>query len=366
MKVAIDSGPLSGGHSWRGIGAHTREMIEALKRLKAKGVEINSFDFNSRSEQLNKYDVLHLTSFNPYFLAIPFRKPASKLVLTIHDLILLIYPKHYVAGIKGKIKFLINRYLINKNVDSIITISETSKKDICRFLEIEQSRVSVVYLAPRKIFKQVFNKQQLAEIKRKYNLPDKFVLYVGDVNYNKNILTLIKACKIVNVPLVVCGKQASEIETRVNINELSGPMDYIRYLFGRPHPEIKHYRELLKYNEDFVRLGFVPDEDLVAVYNLASVYSQPSFYEGFGLPVLEAMASGCPVVASKTQALVEIAGDAAIFANPSSQEDLAQKIDEVLENKTVRNNMVKKGLSVVKKYSWEKSARETLDVYRGL
>lgn len=365
MKIAIDSGPTKGGHSWRGIGVNTRELINGLLKFKDKTWTIDAFDFAGEDKSvLKKYDIVHLTSFNPYFVSIPFTKSDYKLVLTIHDLIPLIYPKNYASGLRGKIRFLINKFLINQNVDAIVTISETSKKDIVRFLGVPPEKVYVVYLAPKEIFKPINNRKELDALKNKYRLPKSFVLYVGDVNYNKNVLKLIRACKILKMPMVICGKQAAEIESRININELNGPMDYFRYLFGMLHPEISHYKDLVRVASGVTRLGFVSDTDLVGVYNLATVYVQPSLYEGFGIPVLEAMASGVPVVASKTQALTEISNDSAVFVSPTSAEDIAQKISVVINDRALRGRLIKKGLETAHEYSWVKSAKGVLGVYQ--
>ena len=147
MKIAIDSGPTTGGHSWRGIGVNTRELISGLLKFKDKTFAVDSFDFAGEDKSgLKGYDIVHLTSFNPYFVSIPFNKSGYKLVLTIHDLIPLIYPKNYASGLRGKIRFLINKFLINQNVDAIVTISETSKKDIVRFLGVPPRLVHVIYL----------------------------------------------------------------------------------------------------------------------------------------------------------------------------------------------------------------------------
>jgi glycosyltransferase involved in cell wall biosynthesis len=358
LKVAIDSGPLKSGHAVRGIGKHTNELIEGLKKLTHKDISLEAFEFANNPEKLlgGSYDVIHYTSFNPYFVSLPFTKPHAKVVLTVHDLIPLIYPKHYPGGLRGSLRLAINKYLIQKNVDVIITISETSKKDICRFLGVTPDKVRVIYLAPRKIFKKLEDKKQLSRISEKYNLPPKFVLYVGDVNYNKNIPNLVRACKIAQIPLVISGKQALEVDSLgIDLINLKGPKDYVRFLFGKPHPEQSHYDELSKefgYGSKVIRLGYVSDEDLVAIYNLATLYCQPSFYEGFGLPVLEALACGCPVVASKTQALVEIAEGAAVFVDPTCPEKIAEGFKMTVKNPEQPRD-----------YSWEKAARETLRVY---
>lgn len=360
LKIGIDAGPLASGHSIRGIGVYVRELIKALGQ---KGVDV-------KNDDLSKYDIVHFTSFKPFEVSLPFFKPKNtKFVLTIYDLIPLIYPKNYPAGIKGKIKFLINKFLIQKNVDVIITISETSKKDICRFLNIKPKKVYVIYLAPRENF-GVKTRVKLKTISKKYKLPEKFVLYVGDINYNKNIPVLLKACEIADVNLVIVGKQALDIEDGgMDIRSLRGPMDYIRFLFNLPHPELKHYQSLqnsFKNNPKVFRLGFVPDSDLAEIYKLATVYCQPSLYEGFGLPVLEAFSSGCPVVSSKTQALVEIAEAAALFADPQNPNDFAQKILEILNNNVLREQLINTGRVLASKFSWQKTAKQTYDVYKSL
>jgi len=362
LKIAIDSGPLNGGHSVRGIGTHTRELISSLRN-----VDAFDFQFNRSKLYANNYDVVHFTSFHPFFLSLPLKKLKAKVVLTIHDLIPLIYPKNYPSGIKGKVRMLIQKVLL-KNVGSIITISETSKKDICRFLKVKPEKVKVIYLAPREIFKPIKDNIKLSKVKEKYSLPDTFVLYVGDINYNKNIPNLVKACKFANVPLVICGKQAFDIETLGvdDLSNLKGPRDWIRYLFGKPHPELAHYQKLcreFKENKKVLRLGYLSDEELVTIYSLASVYCQPSFYEGFGLPVLEAFACGTPVVASKTQALVEIAEEGALFANPNSFKEIAVQITKIIKDGKIKEQLIKEGFSIAEKFSWEKAAKETLSVY---
>ncbi|MCX6706239.1 MAG: glycosyltransferase family 1 protein [Candidatus Woesebacteria bacterium] len=304
MKVGIDLGGLSGGHKVRGIGVHTSELIKALSKIKEKGIEVSEY------KPGGKYDLIHYTVFKPFTFSIPLKKEANKVVLTIHDLIPLIYPKHYPGGIKGNLTFLIQKLLIKKNVDAIITISETSKKDICRFLGVDPSIVHVVYLAPKKVFTPITDLDLLSTIQKKYGLPSSLALYVGDVNYNKNIPGLIEMCKYSNIRLVIVGKQAKDIENQ-NLD----------------HPELKHLEGLDWSN--VTRLGFVDDEDLAVIYNLADVYIQPSLYEGFSLPPLEAKACGTWVIATKIQTHVEI-----------------------LDNK--------------RDYSWEKTAKETLKIYKNV
>jgi len=373
LKVAIDSGPLSDGHSVRGIGVMVREQIEAIRRLRYKDIKFDSFNFQSEDGiqklEANHYDIVHYTYFFPYSLTLPPNKIGKKTVVTIQDLIHLIYPDKYPPGIRGKLNFYKQKRRL-KYIDAVITISETSKKDIVRFLGIPSDKVHVVYLAPQKGMIELNDVKLLKRLRKKYNLPEKFILYVGDVNYNKNIPGLIEACKIAKTPLVIIGKHAMEIEELgVDLRHLKGPRDWIRFLFNIPHPELAHFKGLMeefKKTKNIIRLGYVADKDFVAVFNLASVYVQPSFYEGFGLPVLEAFACGVPVVISKTNTLVEIAGGAALIADPNEPKNIAEKITEVLENKRTEENLIQKGFERVKDFSWEKTAKESINVYRSV
>lgn len=320
LKVAIDTGPLKSGDSIRGIGTYTRELLKALKM---DGVDVTSVD-------LSKYDLVHFTRFNPFQISVPFNKPKNtKFILTIYDLIPLIYPKNYPPGVKGKIRFLINKYLIHKNIDAIITISETSKKDICRFLDILPKKVFVTHLASREIFKKLDNVVYPG-------LPKKFVLYVGDINYNKNIPNLVEACKIAKIPLVIAGKQAVEVE-KMDLN----------------HAEHKHLKGVDW--SGVTRLGFVPDTDLVKLYNLAAVYVQPSLYEGFSLPPLQAVVCGTPLAISKNQCHVEVFGDDFSYFDPRDSESIAKAL--------LNPNKDKK---LPKEYSWSITGKETVKIYESI
>lgn len=326
-KIAIVNGASKKGDSVRGIGVHSSELFRQLKKLQIPNSKLQITETDHQSLTTNHFDIFHFTVFRPFFISLPFIKPKNtKFVLTIHDLIPLIYPKHYPAGIKGAIRFMINKFLIKKYVDRIITISETSKKDICRFLGVSPEIVIVIYLAPKSAVKQ-------KKVEKKYDLPKKFVLYTGDINYNKNIPNLIKACEIIKIPLVIAGKQALEIEK----------MDL-------KHPETLHFEGVSLSN--VIRLGFVSDNVLSDLYNLAYCYVQPSFYEGFGLPALEAVVCKTPLVVSKTQALVEILGSGLDYIDPNDVKDIARGI--------LNPNI---NIKIPRKYSWERTAKETLKVY---
>jgi glycosyltransferase involved in cell wall biosynthesis len=360
MKVAIDTGPIKGGDAVRGVGMYTRELLCALKET-VKNIKI--YEVDAFSTDLSRYDIVHFPNFKPYFLSLPETK-STKTIITIHDTIPLIYPKQYPAGLRGNLVLRKNKRLL-EYTDAAVTVSESSKKDIVRLLNVPAQKVYVTHLGAKKVFRQTSNSRLLAVVK-KYNLTNKFALYVGDVNYNKNIPTLINACKIAGLPLVICGKNAFVAEEYENdLKMLKGPRDWMRYLFGKQHPEAAHYVELAKLfaENKVIRTGFVQDDELAAIYNLAAVYVQPSYYEGFGLGVLEAMACGVPVVISRTQALTEVAGGAALICDPYEALDMADKIKEATKSEN-RKLFSKKGLERVKEFSWKKCAAETIAVYK--
>lgn len=383
MYIAVDSGPLSSGHSVRGIGFYTSELLSHLskQRIGLEKVIIDEFDFSKDTKYLSsdRYDIVHFTNFNLFQLSLPYHlNSRAKRIVTIHDVIPLIYPEKYPSGLGGKLNLEIQKYIL-KNIDAVITVSETSKKDIVRFLNISDQKVFVTYEAPREIFTRLKNQSQRStnvsargsqvNLTKKYNLPKKFVLYVGDVNYNKNIPVLIESARLAQIPLVIVGKQANSLDDyNLIIPPLEGPRDWYRFVFDIPHPEVKHFQNLydLVNENNVITPGFVSDEELVEFYKLALVYIQPSLYEGFGLPILEAMATGTPTIIAKTQCLVEVAEGASLIADPTNPADFAQKIRQIVENKKLHENLISKGYDRVKNFNWNKTAQATARVYKKL
>jgi glycosyltransferase involved in cell wall biosynthesis len=341
MKVAIDSRPLTSTDAIRGIGLHTRELITHLKKIKE--LELDVVDFTT--SDLSRYDLVHYQYFHPHFLTLPFTKPAKKVIVTIHDLIRLVYPLAYPPGIKGSIKFLLQKFNL-KNIDAVITISETSKKDISRFLNINPDKIFVTYLAPQSRKSNI--KIDMQKTCAKFNLPSKYVLYIGDVNYNKNLLNLAKACQISKLPLVIIGKQA--VATSIDDNPEN--ISWLKFL------------KLYKDAPQIYRLGYLKDQDFEAVFKGASVYCQPSYYEGFGLPVLESFERGVPVVASRTQALVEVGADACLYVDPHIPSKIADSIKRVVNDKKLATVLTQKGKQRLKEFSWDKTANQIYEIYK--
>jgi len=343
VTVGLDVSPLHSGHKVRGIGFYTQRLLKELRKISGLTVkELRSKEEIRRAD----YDALHIPYFQPYFFTLPFKR-TKPLVVTIHDLIPVKYPGHYPPGVKGWWRWQIQKLLLRR-ADFIVTDSFASKYDIAELAGYPQDRIYVAYLAAGEEFRLIENQRVKSIVREKYDLPEKFVLYVGDVNWNKNIPGLVKACKKAEVPLVIIGKQAA------NRN------------FDRTHPENKDLVWLQKYagmNPKTVRLlGFVPTTDLATIYNLAAAYCQPSFDEGFGLPLLEAMASGCPVVAANRGSLPEVAGEAAILAEPGARE-IARALKKVLADASLRRRLVQAGLRRAKEFSWEKTAQQTTRIY---
>lgn len=340
MHIAIDTTPLSNAHSVRGIGSYTKSLIEALQKYERK----HSYSFFTRGQKVSdSADLVHYPYFDPFFLTLPLLKP-KPIVVTVHDLIPLVFPDKFPSGIKGFLKWQLQKFSL-QSAKRIIAVSEQSKMDIHRFGRLPNDRIDVILSAPAPIFEVTPNKKKLEKIKKKYKLPDRFVLYVGDVNWNKNIGGMLKAFgKLKNIKLILVGKAFGQN----NLVEVK---------------EINNIIHSLKITKDVRRLGFVPDVELVGIYNLATVYVQPSFYEGFGLPILEAMACGCPVVCSYASSLKEIGGPA-ISVDPNDFHSIASGIDRVLNlTDDERITLQRDGLTWAKKFSWKAVADQTVASY---
>ncbi len=338
MNIAIDSSPLQSGHSVRGIGSYTKNLIEVLSNF-SPDVKINPFNDSNPP----KSDIIHYPFFDLFFHTLPIRRNSLRIV-TIHDLIPLVYPKHFSKGIKGFINLFLQKVAL-KNTDFIISDSESTKKDIIEILNFPQNRIGTVYLAPDPKFKKLtlFAKQKAAS---KLRLPQNYCLYVGDVNWNKNLETLLEAVKISNAKIVMVGAALTD----TNISETQS---------------INNLIKKLGISDQVIKTGYIKSSDLVDIYNLASVTLLPSFYEGFGLPVLESMACGTPVICSKNSSLSEIGADLAFYCNPSSASDIADKIKEVSGiNDNHKNILSQKLEDHAKKFTWQRVAGETIEIYR--
>lgn len=341
MKIVFCTSVLKNGSKTRGVGVYTRELINSLR----KNYPRDQFIEGASNPYHPKSDLVHYPFFDPFFLTLPWRY-ARKTVITIHDLIPLKYPLHFQSGLKGRVKWYIQKYRARR-ASAIITDSISSARDIEAIIGIPKSKIHVVPLSSSNTKTTVMTSRK---VKKMYKLPDKFLLYVGDINWNKNIPGLLDGFNRVkdqDTHLVLVGKVWSD---KPDIPEFREIMDKVK---ASPKQDSIHL------------LGYIPSHHLGSIYNLATVYVQPSWDEGFGLPILEAMNLGCPVISSNRGSLAEVGGDAVVYFDPDSNE-LSKKIDELLASPDHRKDLIAKGLAQSKNFSWKKTAEMTMTVYKNI
>lgn len=351
MRVAINTTPLTTPHRYRGIGYYTTNLIEGLK----KNNSVNVVEFTNLSE-VKDVDIVHYPWFDLFFHSLPTKKKFPTIV-TIHDVIPLIFPKNYPLGIKGRINLFLQKNSL-KNCSYFITDSQKSKEDIKKYLMLKDEKITPILLAADKNFK-VLNDTQLLRVKRKYRLPENFLLYVGDANWIKNLPFLIEGFKSIsanprfeNLKLVLVGGVFLKNVENINHPEL--------YSLKRVNKMINQYQLEGK----ILKPGNIDGEELVSFYNLATIYVQPSLYEGFGLPILQAFCCGTPVVSSNGGSLPEVGGKAAVYFDSTNLTQFESIITEILENKSLQNRLSKLGLDQAERFSWDKVINETIEVYK--
>lgn len=340
MNVFIDTSVLQDQNAGRGIGRYTYELLQALKQLP----QTNTY-FTSRDAITAPVDVVHYPFFDLFFHTLPFIKRAPT-VVTIHDVTPLVFSKHYPPGIRGRVKFLLQKLSLY-SVSHVITDSNISKRDIVEKLHVHPDKISVIPLAASPNIERQ-PQSVIDSVRKKYELPKMYMLYVGDINYNKNLPFLIQAIRSVpKLTLVLVGKNMQNTSI----------------------PEGKAILKAIEKSGNSKRIKILTDissqtNELSALYSGASLYIQPSLYEGFGLPVLEAMQCKTPVVCSLGGSLPEVAGDAAVYFHPHDEDECVQAILKVLRlSEKQRQHMVQSGIEQASRFSWGRTARETLAVY---
>lgn len=277
---------------------------------------------------------------------IPFTLKIShiKSVVTIHDLIFDHFPEYY-PGVDRKFYDLKSKFAV-KNSDLIFAASEATKNDIIKFYHISPAKIKVIYQSCEDLFYDKVSPEEIDIHIKNYKLPSEFILYVGSINERKNLMNICKAYLLIpkekRVPCVVVGngKEYSEkVKTFIHENKLQ---------------------------DSFIFLENVPTEHLPALYQKAVSFIYPSLYEGFGIPVLEAMVSGCPVMTSGISSLPEVGGNAAFYFNPSSPEDIAEKINSVIVSDTIRSEMRLRGFEQIKKFNKQDIAGQIMSGYRSI
>ncbi len=350
MKIAVDISPISAkslsAHKVRGVGSYINLLANNLEKYDKK----NSYSFIEDGNFPEDADIIHYPYFDPFFITLPFLQK-KKCIVTVHDLTPLVFKDHFPAGIKGNLKWFLQKQLLKK-ASLILADSNASKKDIQEMISIPESKVKTVYLAAGDNFKKISKGSWQDEVLKKYSLPKEFALYVGDGTWNKNLPNLIEAFKQTNHSLVLIGKIWGDSASDLSDN-----------LWNE---DLKRAMAMIEGDKRFIKLGFISDEDIVKIYNLSTCLVLPSIYEGFGLPVLEAMSCGVPVVTTKEGSLYEVGGDAACYVDPYDVNDIIKKIEELFKNKNLREDLSKKGIMQAKKFTIKKTIEETVNAYESL
>ena len=361
MKIAFDGKRFFSNAS--GLGNYSRDLVRILaiyfpenryilfnKNQSERGKEILylpnvSFRVVSKGNLSRQFkmgkdaqnadaDIFHGLSGE---LPLKWNNKSIKKVVTIHDLIFLRFPQYY-SFFDRKIHF----WKFGKaaeQADLIIAISEQTKRDIIKYLKVPESKIRVVYQGCHQSFKEIQSPEFLNSVKEKFNLPEKFVLNVGTIEERKNLLNIVKAINGTEIPLVVIGKKTKYFN------------------------KVQKFIEKNKLLNQVIFLENVSMEELGAIYKLSKIFVYPSFFEGFGIPVIEALFSGTAVITGNTSSLPEAGGPESLYVNPYQMEDLKSKILFLWNNKAERKRRAEKGLEYVQRFTDENIARELMNVY---
>jgi glycosyltransferase involved in cell wall biosynthesis len=364
VRVAIDARKL---HDF-GIGTYIRNLLRQLARTDCsteyvllcrqadlpvaaqlgpnfRGVLEPAPNYSLR-EQVHVPWLLHREKPDVYHAPHYVLPPAIRCrsVVTIHDCIHLMFPQ-YLPNRAAYAYARASMWAAARRSHCILTVSEASKRDILHFFNVPPEKIVVVYNAIDEHFWQTPAEADVARVRERYQLDHRFVLYVGNIKPHKNLVRLIEAFAVFrksgfeDVKLLIIGDEISKLPA-------------LRRAVHR-HKLHKHVRFL----------GYLPDQMLAILYRLAAVFVFPSLYEGFGLPPLEAMASGTPVVTSNVSSLPEVAGDAAALVDPYDVDSIADGLRRVVGNPALAEELRRKGLARAREFSWQRSVEKTRQLY---
>ncbi len=284
-----------------------------------------------------RLDVLHSPDFIP-----PLRHIGARRVITVHDLAFLRYP-HLLTRSSARYYGQIDRAV--RQADHIIAVSHSTEQDLINLLGVPENKITVIYEAADEVFRPLPKEESAAEVRRRYNLPADYILFVGTIEPRKNLNTLLLAYHALRTqyrldpPLVFAGEHGWLAEEVYSLVDELGLQDHCYFL------------------------GRVSTTELVYLYNAARLLAHPALYEGFGLPPLEAMACGIPVVVSNVSSLPEVVGNAALLVDPTDVEAWTVALHRLLTDDTLWKELQEKGFERARQFSWERTAQETLAVY---
>lgn len=295
-----------------------------------------SFNFPKIEYFTNKIDIFHsLHTYVP-----PLRD--GKTILSINDLREFHFPDEYKDE-EVDVKLRLNSL---KRTDFIITISENTKKEVVKFMNFPENKIFVVYIDLDEKFKVLNEKEGVKKVLQNYGINKDFILYVGNFEERKNPSGLLKSYFLFKEKY-----KASHLLVIIKGKPLKGS-------------SLENFLLKSKYKEEVVFIPAVKKSDLICFYNAASCFVFPSLYEGFGLPPLEAMACGCPVVASSTSSIPEVVSDAGILVNPKDVKEMVEAIGRIVMDENLREELIMKGLKRAEKFKGKKMAKKTLEIYK--
>ncbi|MBI4546343.1 MAG: glycosyltransferase family 4 protein [Ignavibacteriae bacterium] len=372
MKIGFNAQIISGSNT--GVGVYAKNLLEALLQL---GFPHEFFVFGNKDylDQLSAGTatfvptrVLLRKSWQRILweqLALPHKVRQYRLdvmyypdhttsllmntkasIITIHDLSFLAFPKTFPFMTRSYKSYAVRHSVAR--ADRIVVDSHATKTECLRLLDVPETKLEVVHNGIDKCFNRVTDVTKLHEVQKKYNLPKNFILCVSTLELRKNITTLVKAYSslrrrhTVDHKLIVAGGK------------------------GWLYEEIFRTVHALSLETDVIFLGYVGRDDLVGLYNLADVFVYPSLYEGFGFPPLEAMACGCPVVASNSSSLPEVIGDAGLQVDCRNEDELTGAVLRVITDSEYRNTLVARGFMRIKQFTWGNAAKKLLGVFQSL
>ncbi len=365
MRIGIDARLVY--YSRAGIGQYIMRLAEALASLDAHHHEfvllqsrkdrtqiVNGNNFSRISSWTPSHHRLEQTAFrleigrlrldllhSPDFIP-PFRRNCRS-VITVHDLAFLLYP-HFLTKEAARYYGQIDQAV--RLTDHIIAVSESTRRDTVNLLGVPERKITVIHEAANPIYRQVNAVEARRHVADKYGLEDEYILFVSTIEPRKNLPGLLQSY-------------------RKLLDDYKRPEKLV--LAGSPgwlSEEVQDTVDNLNLDDQVRFLGRIPSNHLVHLYNAARLLVHPSFYEGFGLPPLEAMTCGTPTIVSNVSALPEVVGDAAILVDPHDIDGLTVAMWRVLYDEDLRASLISKGLKRASKFSWKRAARETLDVYR--
>lgn len=362
MKIAFDAKRFF--HNASGLGNYSRDLVRILahyfpeneylllnKNKSERGKDIlqnSNVHFVETSKgrmsrqfkmgldaQKQKADIFHGLSGE---LPLKWDKTPIKKVVTIHDLIFVRYPQYYSFFDRKIHLWKFKR--ATQIADKIIAISEQTKKDIIHYLKVPEDKIEIIYQGCHQAFKEQQPEEFVQQTRQKFSLPGRFILNVGTIEDRKNLLNIVKAVKGTDIPLVVIGKKTKYYQ-KVN-----------GFIIKNNMKKQVHFLEAVSMDE------------LAILYKLADIFVYPSFFEGFGIPVIEALFSKTVVITSNTSCLPEAGGKDSVYINPDDDLDIRSKIQFLWDNEAERKRRVDKGFEFVQKFNDETIARELMNFYQ--